>query len=79
MYVHIGRDNVIRKRSILGIFDLDQASQNKDTVGFLRKAEKEGRLINVTDELPKAFILTDDGKVYLTQLGAKTIAGRTAN
>ena len=79
MYVHIGRDNVIRKRSILGIFDLDQASQNKDTVGFLRKAEKEGSLINVTDELPKAFILTDDGLVYMTQLGAKTIMGRIIN
>ena len=76
MYVHIGGDNVVRKKSIIGIFDLDQASQNKDTVGFLRRAEKEGRLINVTDELPKAFIITDGGKVYLTQIGAKTLLGR---
>ena len=78
MYIHIGRDEVVRKKNIVGIFDLDQASQNADTVGFLRRAEKEGRLINVTDELPKAFVLTNDGKVYMTQLGAKTIAGRTA-
>jgi hypothetical protein len=77
MYVHIGGDNVVRRKSIIGIFDLDQASQNKDTVDFLRRAEKEGRLINVTDELPKAFIITDGGKVYLTQLGAKTLLGRT--
>ena len=76
MYVHIGGDDVVRKKSIIGIFDLDQASQNKDTVDFLRRAEKEGRLINVTDELPKAFIITDGGKVYLTQLGAKTLFGR---
>lgn len=76
MYIHIGRDEVVRKKNIVGIFDLDQASQNADTVGFLRRAEKEGRLINVTDELPKAFVLTNDGKVYMTQLGAKTLLGR---
>ena len=76
MYIHIGRDEVVRKKSIVGIFDLDQASQNEDTVNYLRAAEKEGRLINVTDELPKAFVVTDDGKVYMTQLGAKTLLGR---
>lgn len=76
MYIHIGRDNVVRRKSIVGIFDLDQASQNAETVQYLRRAEKEGRLINVTDELPKAFIVTDDGKVYMTQLGAKTLLGR---
>lgn len=76
MYIHIGRDNVIRKKNIVGIFDLDQASQNAETVQYLRRAEKEGRLINVTDELPKAFVVTVDGKVYMTQLGAKTLLGR---
>ena len=79
MYIHIGRDEVVRKKKIVGIFDLDQASQNADTLNYLRRAEKEGRLINVTDELPKAFVVTDDGKVYMTQLGAKTILGRIVN
>lgn len=76
MYLHAGRDTVIRLKKIIGVFDLDYASQNEGTLGFLRRAEKEGRMINVTDELPKAFILTDDGKVYLTQLSAQTIMGR---
>ena len=76
MYLHAGRDTVIRTKSIVAVFDLDYASQNKDTLDFLKRAEKEKRLINVTDELPKAFILTDDNKIYLTQLGAKTLLGR---
>ncbi len=76
MYLHAGRDTVIRTKSITAVFDLDYASQNKDTLDFLRLAEKENRLINVTDELPKAFILTNDGKVYLTQLSVKTLIGR---
>ena len=76
MYLHAGADTVIRTRSIVAVFDLDYASQNKDTLEFLRLAEKEGRLINVTEQLPKAFILTKDGNVYLTQLSSQTLAGR---
>lgn len=76
MYLHAGADTVIRTRSIVAVFDLDYASQNKDTLEFLRLAEKEGRLINVTEQLPKAFILTNDGNVYLTQLSSQTLAGR---
>lgn len=76
MYLHAGRDTVIRTKKIVAVFDLDYASQNKDTLAFLQNAEKEGKLINVTDELPKAFILTDDGNVYLTQLSSQTLLGR---
>ena len=76
MYLHAGRDTVIREKKIVAVFDLDWASQNKDTLEFLRRAEKEGRIINVTDELPKAFILTDDGKIYFTQLSSQTLIGR---
>lgn len=76
MYLHAGRDTVIRYCDIVAVFDLDQSSQNEQTVEFLRSAEKSGRLINVTDELPKAFILTKSGKVYLTQLSSQTLIGR---
>ena len=77
MYLHAGRDTVIREKKIIALLDLDYASQNRDTVDFLRRAEREGRLINVTEELPKAVIVTDDGLVYLTQLSAQTLMGRS--
>ena len=76
MYLHAGAETVIRTKSIIAMFDLDYASQNKDTLDFLRSAEKNKKLINVTDQLPKAFILTDDGNVYLTQLSSQTLLGR---
>ena len=76
MDLHAGRDTVIREKKIIALLDLDYASQNRDTVDFLRRAEREGRLINVTEELPKAVIVTDDGLVYLTQLSAQTLMGR---
>ena len=76
MYLHAGADTVIKTKSIVAVFDLDYASQNKDTLDFLKRAEKEKRLINVTAELPKAFILTNDGKVYFTQLSSQTLINR---
>ena len=76
MYLHAGRDTVIREKKIIALLDLDYASQNRETLEFLRRAEREGRLINVTEELPKAVIVTDDGLVYLTQLSAQTLMGR---
>ena len=76
MYLHAGRDTVIRVKNILAVFDLDYASQNTETLNFLRRAEKEGRLINVTEELPKSFIVMDDNKVYLTQVSSQTLIGR---
>ena len=76
MYLHAGADTVIKTKSIVAVFDLDYASQNKDTLDFLKRAEKEKRLVNVTAELPKAFILTNDGKVYLTQLSSQTLINR---
>lgn len=76
MYLHAGKDTVIRTNRIIAVFDLDYASQNKETLEFLRRAQKENRLINVTDQLPKAFILTEEGSVYLTQLSSSTLIGR---
>ena len=58
MYLHLGQDTILRTKEILGIFDLDTATLSKHTRDFLARAEKEGRVVNVTGELPKSFIVT---------------------
>ena len=77
MYVPIGSGRVLRKKEIIGIFDLDTASHEKETREFLKKAEKEGCLETCGDGLPKAFIVTEKSKVYLTTLSAKSLSSRT--
>ena len=45
----------------------------------IEQAQEEGALIDVSDELPKAFVLTEEygmRRVYLTQLGAATLQRR---
>lgn len=77
MYLHLGSQMAVRDRAIIGIFDLDNTSSSKITRAFLEQAQEEGALIDVSDELPKAFVLTEEygmRRVYLTQLGARDAA-----
>ena len=39
MYLHAGNDKIIRTKSIIGIFDMDNATQSADTRDFLRRAQ----------------------------------------
>lgn len=79
MYVNIGGDMAVRDRSIIGIFDLDGCSMSKKTMEYLQDAEQNGALLNVTEDIPKTFLVTEEyglEKVYFTQLSAQTIEKR---
>ena len=82
MYLHLGQSTLVKTKDIIGIFDLDTATVAKPTRDFLAKAEKEGRVINVTFELPKSFIVCkedDKIKVYISQLSSATLLKRAGN
>ena len=79
MYLPIGGDMAVRNSSIVGIFDLDNCSYEKRTREFLAKAEQNGEVIPVTDDLPKSFIVTSEyglNRVYLIQFNSVTIERR---
>ncbi len=70
---------MIGTRHIIGIFDMDTATVSSETKKFLSEAQREGRIILTTYELPKSFILTDDDMVTLSQLSVSALAGRSKN
>ncbi len=80
MYISIGGDMAVRSQSIIGIFDLDGCSMSQKTMEYLQNAEKNGVLLNVTEDIPKTFLVTEEygmEKVYFTQLSAATLEKRT--
>ena len=82
MYISIGGDMAVRDGSIIGIFDLDGCSMSKKTMEYLQNAEKNGVMLNVTEDIPKTFLVTEEygmEKVYFTQLSAATLEKRTEN
>lgn len=80
MYLHLGQETILRTSDILGVFDLDTTTLSKHTRDYLARAEKEGRVVTVTQELPKSFIVTAnrDKTIYLSQISAQTLKKRSS-
>ena len=82
MYLHAGNNKNIKIKDIVGIFDTDTATMSKITKQYLSGCEKRGETVNVSYELPKAFIVTcengnsHENKVYFSQLSVKTLCQR---
>lgn len=80
MFLHIGRGHLLRKDDIIGIFDLEITTQSKRTKAYLAKKEKEKRVINVCDDIPRSFIVaTEVGKeeVFISQISPQTLKARS--
>ena len=79
MFLHAGSNTVIKKKDIIGIFDIDSQTTPEATKKFLRKREKEGLTEMAGYDLPKSFILVNDkkkDKVVFSHLSTKTLEGR---
>lgn len=76
MYLHLGNNYVIPERNIIGIFDMDNTTVSKHTRNLLNIAEKQGKVVTVSSDLPKSFVLCNDGTVYLCQISPSALAGR---
>ena len=60
MYLHIGNGKSVRRKDIIGIFDLDTATVSKITKNFINKSQKEGKVSYFDSDLPRAFLLLDE-------------------
>ena len=80
MYLHLGQNVVVPQASVIGIFDLDNTTGSHLIRAFLTRAEKARLIINISEDLPKSFILCSEGmstKIYLSQLSSTTLLRRS--
>ena len=80
MYLHLGENEIVADRRIIGVFDLDKCSTGVKTREYLAAAEKEGVVLDVSGDLPKSFVVCDHPYhrqiVYLSQLNPSTLKNR---
>ncbi len=80
MFLHLGNDVLINTKNLIGIFDIEKSSISKHTKDFLSSAEKMNRIVNVSYELPKSFIVCLDEDfnetVYISQISTATLKKR---
>ena len=82
MVLHAGQDTVIYHRDVIGVFDLENTSVSQITRGFLAGATQRGEVVDVTEEMPKSFIVCtppEGGRasVYISQISTSTLLKRS--
>lgn len=75
MYIHIGGDVSLPTYKILGIFDIEKTSVNKDVNDYLMKLQKQGKIYYVSYDMPKSFIVTED-YIYISNVSVFTLKRR---
>ena len=79
MYLHLGQDTIVNQRDIVGVFDMDNSTVSRHTRAFLARAQREGRVVNVSLELPKSFIVCEENgreTVYISQISTAKLLRR---
>ena len=77
MYIDIATDFLIDDRDIVGVFDLDNTTTTTShTQNFLNEKQKQHKVVYLIKDLPKSFVLTRDGTVYVVEIASQVIRKR---
>lgn len=79
MYLHIGKDVIIKNDTIIGIFDLEYIKNTQEYKKMYDELKEKGNIINIADDSKKTFILVEENEVrkgYITNISSSTIGKR---
>ena len=82
MYVHLGGGVTVPSREVAAVFDLDNATTSIHPRRFLERAQEEGMLLPIGEDLPKSLVVCCPKggwqRVYLSPMSPATLQGRLA-
>ncbi len=79
VYLHIGNDIIVDINKIVGIFDMENTTVSRLGRRFLPNAQKNGIIINATEDLPKSYVVTKRGgetRVYISSVSTQVLSKR---
>lgn len=79
MFLHVGNNKNIRLKSVVGIFDMDNATLSSVSRRFLSQKQREGLVEAAIEDIPKSFILyrdKDEYRICFSQLSTASLKGR---
>jgi len=80
MFLHLGGEAIVRKKDVVAIFDMDNTTISRSSRDFLAHAQDTGIVINVSEELPKSYIVTqskEGSRVYISSISPATLLKRS--
>ena len=66
-FLFLGGDVTVRSSDVIGIFDIEECSVSRVTADYLNKCQKSGLVRNVSEDMPKSFIVCGSG-VYISNV-----------
>ena len=69
----------MNKNDIIAVLDLETTTISKKTREFLSSCEKEKLVVNVSEDIPKTYIICKSNKktnVYISQISSQTLFKR---
>ena len=79
MYLHLGNNVIVRKKSVIGVFDLDTVSWSHRTRETLALVEQAGQVENAAEDIPRSLVVCSLGsgqRYILSQLSSSTLEKR---
>ncbi len=79
MYLHLGGQTMVKLRDIVAILDLETTSVSKKTKDFLKINEKNNKILNVSEDIPKSYVICSKNgstKIYISQISSSTLLKR---
>jgi hypothetical protein len=79
MFLHLGRNTVVREKDIIGIFEMDKTTKSERCRKYLSNKEKDSKILYITQKIPKSYVVcTEDGKekIFVSQLMVSTLLKR---
>lgn len=75
MYLHVGKNVIIKKENIIGIFDYQEMKKNETSNSLLEQI----RIINTSDGIEKSIVITKENneiKAYISNISSTTLLKR---
>lgn len=79
MYVHIGKDIVIKTEDIVAILDVESLKKNKNLEEVLQNLKISDNIIDVAEENKKSLIIVNKNSKnigYITNISTMTLVKR---
>lgn len=80
MYIHLGKDVIIRISDVIGIFDIEKTSISKYTKEFLKISQNNDIIFDISYDIPKSFIIcryNNKDVVYISQISPSVLKKRS--
>jgi regulator of extracellular matrix RemA (YlzA/DUF370 family) len=78
LFVHLGRNAVIRSNAVIAIIDWDTLWASDINQSYLERVKKNQRIQDISDGQPHSVVITADA-VYLSTVSSATLKRRAEN